>query len=138
MSYYKGLYGSWLPRPDPKGKKNTLRTPGLNRTVLKQLYSDLSKLYDMLVDRESLTTRSSDHPEDIDGPGEIMPRALRKVLSEYDRSTPPVLPPIPFDTPIMPKIRDAKNLSRKLKKEELNRVLQVIIDKFRECKQERF
>jgi hypothetical protein len=130
MSYYKNLYGNWLPKPDPKGKKNKLRTPGLNRVVLNQLYTDLSKLYDMLVDRQSLTTRSNDLREDIYDTGDIMPRALRKVLSEYDRSTPPVLPPIPFDTPIMPKIRDANNLSKKLKKEELNKVLKVIINNF--------
>lgn len=134
MSYYKNLYGSWPPKPDPKGKKNKLHTPGLNRAVLNQLYSDLSKLYDMLVDRHSLTTRSSDLTEDIYDTGDTMPRALRKVLSEYDRSTPPVLPPIPFDTPLMPKIRDANNLSKRLKKEELNRVLQVNINKFQKQK----
>jgi hypothetical protein len=32
-------------------------------------------------------------------PKQMTVRALRQVLSEYDRSTPPVLPPIPFDIP---------------------------------------
>lgn len=31
--------------------------------------------------------------------------AIRRIMSEYDRSTPPVQPAIPFDTPMLPNIR---------------------------------
>ncbi|KAE9976349.1 hypothetical protein BLS_001362 [Venturia inaequalis] len=133
MSYYRSKYGSWPPKAS--SKKNTLETSGLNRIVLKDLYQDLGNLYDLLVDRQSLTTRTTDmiieddDTEDADGP---MQRALRKVLNEYDRSTPPVQPPIPFDTPLIPQLilsgnasADKKLTAKKLKKENLNEVLKA-------------
>jgi hypothetical protein len=132
MSYYRSKYGSWPPKAS--SKKNSLETSGLNRLVLKDLYHDLGNLYDLLVDRQSLTTRTTDmiiedddDTEDADGP---MQRALRKVLNEYDRSTPPVQPPIPFDTPLIPQLKlsgnvsaDKKLVAKKLKKDRLNEVL---------------
>lgn len=132
MSYYRSKYGSWPPKAS--SKKNSLETSGLNRLVLKDLYNDLGNLYDLLVDRQSLTTRTTDmiiedddDTEDADGP---MQRALRKVLNEYDRSTPPVQPPIPFDTPLIPQLKlsgsasaDKKLIAKKLKKENLDEVL---------------
>lgn len=131
VGYYKHKYGAWPPKAS--SKKNTLEISGLNRVVLKALYQDLSDLYDLLVNRTSLTSRTTDmvleddDSEDAEGP---MHRALRKVLNEYDRSTPPVQPPMPFDIPIIPSITltgdpktDTKNRGKKMKKEQLYQVL---------------
>src|SRR5262249_47839992 len=78
---------------------------GLNRVCLKMLYSDLCALYDLLVDRESLTSRGIDQGSD-DGTHEDHAdpnlSALRKMLGEFDTSSPPVLPPIHFDVPQLP------------------------------------
>lgn len=100
LSYYKDLFGNWPPKA--KSKKNHFSRGGLNRQCLKMLYSDVCALYDLLVDRESLTPRAIDQLfEEADG---INPSisALRKVLSEFDHSSPPVLPPIPYDVPKLP------------------------------------
>jgi hypothetical protein len=131
IGFYRHKYGAWPPKAS--SKKNSLETSGLNRLVLKDLYYDLSTLYDLLVDRNSLTTRTADmvmeedESEDAEGP---MQRALRRVLGEYDRSTPPVQPPVPFDTPILPSLTaigdhraESKARSKKLKKDQLNHVL---------------
>jgi hypothetical protein len=137
LGFYRHKYGAWPPKAS--SKKNSLETSGLNRLVLKDLYYDLSTLYDLLVDRNSLTTRSADmvmeddDSEDAEGP---MQRALRRVLGEYDRSTPPVQPPVPFDTPILPSLTaigdkraEAKSRSKKLKKDALNHVLHASYNK---------
>ncbi|KAF2423799.1 hypothetical protein EJ08DRAFT_672390 [Tothia fuscella] len=138
MNYYRGRFGAWPPKAS--SKKNNLETSGLNRLVLLELYRDLSDLYDLIVDRENLTTRTADlvveddyDGEDADGP---MQRALRKVLNEYDRSTPPVQPPMPFDTPIIPSLTaigdkkaEAKARTKKLKKDTLNHVLHASYNK---------
>lgn len=120
MTYQKGKWGSWPPKV---GKKNNLQTDGLNRTVLRDLYADVCLLYDLLVDRTSLTTRAGDLAEEFSDSADIIPRTLRKVLAEYDRSTPPVLPPIPFDVPMLPKIDDKRDITKKLKKSEVGAVL---------------
>lgn len=105
MSYYRHRFGSWPPKGS---KKNPLGT-GLNRTVLRELYHDMCDMYDLLVDRSSLTTRSIDmtsnlNDKDVDK-SEIPAMAVRQVESEYDRSTPPVSPPVPFDIPLVPNIQ---------------------------------
>ncbi|KAF2461922.1 hypothetical protein BDY21DRAFT_277319 [Lineolata rhizophorae] len=134
MSYYKHKYGSWPPKAS--SKKNDLETSGLNRLVLKDLYHDFSQLYDLLVDRKSLTTRTSEAtiPDD-DEVGDPIHRSLRRVENEYDHSSPPVQPPIPFDVPILPSLvgtragygadpkKDAKARHKKLKSDEVNAVL---------------
>ena len=120
ITYQKAKWGHWPPRV---GKKNNLQTDGLNRIVLKELYADVCLLYDLLVDRAALTTRTGDLAEELTDTGDIIPRTLRKVLAEYDRSTPPVLPPVPFDVPILPKATNQRDLGRKLKKHEVNEVL---------------
>ncbi|KAF2999452.1 hypothetical protein E8E13_007935 [Curvularia kusanoi] len=138
IDYYKHKYGSWLPKA--RSKKNNLTTNGLNRLVLRDMYRDLSSLYDLLVDRTDLTNRTADGfiIED-EGMGfvAVNARAMRKALSEYDRSTPPVQPPIPFDLPLYPTLKglrpeypsgdekkDAKARSKKLKSDELAKMLQ--------------
>jgi hypothetical protein len=134
IDYYKAKYGSWLPRA--KSKKNNLTTSGLNRLVLLDIYRDMSSLYDLLVDRTNLTIRTADgflaEDEGTDYES-VVRRALRKVLSEYDRSTPPVQPPIPFDLPLYPTSKsvhtgdakkDAKARAKKLHKDEILKVLQ--------------
>ncbi len=103
LSYYKHLYGSWPPKAN---KKNHLTTDGLSRVVLQQLYQDLCVLYDLIVDRESYTTRKLDVEED--GEEEVMTEheleilALRKIMSEHDRAMLPLSPPMPFDLPRLP------------------------------------
>lgn len=103
LSYYKDLHGQWPPKAS--SKKNKFSENGLNRLVLKCLYADLSSLYDYLVDTKALTTRAYDASDDQDATN-VAPAAaaLRKLLGEFDRSSPPVQPPIPFDIPLLPTI----------------------------------
>lgn len=111
---YKHRFGAWPPKA--KSKKNAFEESGLNRLLLKEVYQDFSDLYDVLVDRQSLTTRSADIPSEDgpDDPQEPTPRALRRVMSEYDRSTPPVQPPVPFDTPLIPSLHSTRRNFEKL------------------------
>ncbi|EKG12632.1 hypothetical protein MPH_10298 [Macrophomina phaseolina MS6] len=134
ISYYKSKYGAWPPKAN--SKKNNLETDGLNRIVLQDLYHDFSCLYDLLVDRENLTTRTMDSAPGDDENAEPMFRALRLVLSEYDRSVPPFQPPIPFDCPMLPDLRltrsdygtgdekkDAKARKKDLKDDEIAQMM---------------
>lgn len=139
VAYYKHKYGSWPPKAS--SKKNSLETSGLNRLVLIDLYHDVSHLYNLLVDRKSLTTRTVEGPSDDDGADdvdEMTTKALRRVLSEYDRSSPPVQPPVPFDIPIYPDLKttrggygigdakkDAKTRRKKLKDDEIATLLKA-------------
>ncbi|KAK4151670.1 hypothetical protein C8A00DRAFT_45163 [Chaetomidium leptoderma] len=108
LGYYKNLFGNWPPRA--RSKKNHFSQSGLNRQCLKILYSDFCALYDLLVDRQSITPRVIGEGYDEDGDesskdkklGEASISALRMVLGEFDKSSPPVLPPIPFDVPKLP------------------------------------
>ncbi|KAJ5937654.1 hypothetical protein N7454_003996 [Penicillium verhagenii] len=137
MQFYRQKYGSWPPKA--RSKKNEFEESGLNRQLLLDLYHDFTDLYDLLVDRTSLTTRTID----ASGSGgdnsstdlkDVTLRALRHILSEYDRSTPPVLPPIPFDVPQIPSLqvlhrkplepkKATKLRSKKLKNSDINAVL---------------
>lgn len=104
MGYYRRFYGSWPPKAS--SKKNDLRTNGLNRAVLRKVYTDLGDLYDLLVNRNKMTNRTADGVIVLDGSKDrpaIL--ALRHVLSQYDRSSPPVKPPMPFDLPRLPTIK---------------------------------
>lgn len=106
LGFYKSTFGNWPPKAS--SKKNRFTESGLNRLVLKALYSDMCALYDLLVDRQSLTPRLANQ---VTGEGESPPEesammsVLRKILTEYDTSTPPVLPPIPYDIPQIPSMR---------------------------------
>ena len=127
LNLYKHKYGAWPPKA--RSKKNDFEESGLNRLLLQEVYQDFSDLYDVLVDRTSLTTRSVDLPpqEDPNAPKDSIPRALRRVLDEYDRSIPPVQPPVPFDIPQIPSLSstrrgfDALDL-KKQKKESMKRL----------------
>ncbi|OJK04408.1 hypothetical protein ASPACDRAFT_37967 [Aspergillus aculeatus ATCC 16872] len=135
MQYYRQKYGSWPPKA--RSKKNQFEESGLNRQVVKDLYNDFANLYDMMVDRAALTTRTVDmaaETSETSDPDELMVRALRQILSEYDRSTPPVQPPIPFDIPQFPSLqtlerkpmdakKEAKKRAKKLKDADINAVL---------------
>lgn len=124
ISLYKQRYGAWPP--SARSKKNDFEESGLNRILLLQVYQDFADLYDVLVDRSALTTRSMDVPSnetlEATDPEEPNPRALRRVMSEYDRSVPPVQPPIPFDTPLLPSLattrRDFASLDPKKQRKE--------------------
>ncbi|KAI0136296.1 hypothetical protein BJ170DRAFT_677176 [Xylariales sp. AK1849] len=107
LGYYKNEFGSWPPKA--RSKKNPFSESGLNRQVLKILYSDLCVLYDAIADRESITPRAideSDTEDDASGNQDIA--ALRRILTEYDMSSPPVLPPIPYDIPRAPGLTSVK------------------------------
>ncbi len=138
LNLYREKYGAWPPKA--RSKKNDFEESGLNRILLQELYQDFSDLYDILVDRTSLTTRSIDVPSlgnSVPDDGqEPAPRALRRVMSEYDRSTPPVQPPMPFDTPLLPSLsttrrefnslderRQRKERAKELKDNEINQAL---------------
>ncbi|KAM3423054.1 hypothetical protein BST61_g521 [Cercospora zeina] len=135
LGLLKQRYGDWPPKAS--SKKNTLETSGLNRLVLRDVYHDLSSTYDLLVDRNSLTSRTIDGVNLDESRDEPVIRGLRSVLSEYDRSTPPVKPPIPFDLPQLPTLRssrkdfgadskkDTKSLLKKLKDDEIHQVLRA-------------
>ena len=134
---YKQRYGAWPP--SAKSKKNEFEESGLNRILLREVYQDVSDLYDVLVDRSSLTTRSVEvpsHDREMTDPDEPTPRALRRVMSEYDRSVPPVQPPVPFDTPLIPSLsttrrdfdslhpnKQRKESMKSLRDDEINQAL---------------
>lgn len=104
LSYLKAKYGSWPPKA--KSKKNELGSDGLSRIVLKALYFDFADAYDLYVDRTSITTRPLG-ASFFGAQGDLITeepaaRIIRRVFDEFDRSSPPVQPPIPFDTPILP------------------------------------
>ena len=134
IGMYKNRYGSWPPKAS--SKKNDLETSGLNRLVLMDVYHDLASVYDLLVDRNSLTTRTVDGMSlDSGAKEEPTVRALRAVLSEYDRSSPPVKPPVPFDLPKLPSLKstrpdfgsdkrkDIKAIQKKIKDDEIAQIL---------------
>ncbi|KAK7424885.1 hypothetical protein QQX98_000160 [Neonectria punicea] len=101
LGYYKSTFGNWPPKAS--SKKNPFSESGLNRLVLKVLYSDMCALYDLLVDRTNRTSRVMDEvPTISDAADKMTSSALRNIMSEFDRSKPPVLPPIPYDTPQIP------------------------------------
>ncbi|KAL6873121.1 hypothetical protein J3F83DRAFT_602051 [Trichoderma novae-zelandiae] len=101
LNYYKTAFGSWPPKAS--SKKNPFAESGLNRIVLKTLYSDHCALYDLLVDRNNLTSRVIDEVPTVSKEAdEMITSALRNIESEFDRSRPPVLPPIPYDLPLIP------------------------------------
>lgn len=105
ISYYRQRYGSWPPKA--KSKKNNFEESGLNRLLLREVYEDFTDLYDIFADRTQLTNRTIDMaaPDDnydVNDTKESIIHALRRIESEYDRSTPPVQPPIPFDIPLFP------------------------------------
>ncbi|KAF2480882.1 hypothetical protein BDY17DRAFT_234934, partial [Neohortaea acidophila] len=136
LAILKSRYGDWPPKA--KSKKNDLETSGLNRLVLRDLYADMCAVYNLLVDRTSLTSRTTDGIN-LSGPREEPTvRAIRIVLSEYDRSSPPVKPPVPFDLPIFPTLRtihrdyaqndankkkDLKMQQKKLRDDDLSHIL---------------
>ncbi|KAJ1333921.1 hypothetical protein MN608_03919 [Microdochium nivale] len=108
LGHYKTKFGNWPPKA--RSKKNTFSESGLNRQVLKILYSDCCALYDLLVNRENITTRAIDQSADDsdDDMGNPHLSALRRMLTEFDHSSPPVLPPMPFDVPMLPDMSTIK------------------------------
>ena len=113
IGYYRKRYGAWPPKPG--SKKYSLEVSGLNRLVLKEIYTDFCELYDMLVDQSSLTTRDRKLlPLDEEAAlttnvTEATRHALRRVEDEYDESDVPVHPPIPFDVPLFPTFTNSFN-----------------------------
>lgn len=108
ISLYKQSYGAWPPKA--KSKKNDFEESGLNRLLLRDVYQDFSDLYDMLVDRTALTTRTVDGISTHTSDGREDPReiSLRRVMEDFDRSSPPVLPPMPFDIARLPSLLDTR------------------------------
>lgn len=127
LSLYRNGYGSWPPRAS--SKKNSFEESGLNRILLLELYQDFSDLYDILVDRTALTTRSADldtDPISAADSDDFAP-TLRRVMNEFDHSSPPVQPPIPFDIPQIPSPlttrRGFKDLDPRKQKKERTKAL---------------
>ncbi|KAI4253497.1 MAG: hypothetical protein L6R42_007560 [Xanthoria sp. 1 TBL-2021] len=128
MTVYKEKYGAWPP--SAKSKKNEFEESGLNRILLQDVYQDFSDLYDALVNRNSITTRSADlapSSESTSDDEDVTAPALRRVMDEYDRSQPPIQPPVPFDTPLLPSLvgtrRGFETLDpKKQKKENVKRL----------------
>ncbi|KAJ6120882.1 hypothetical protein N7523_005162 [Penicillium sp. IBT 18751x] len=119
MGYYRQKYGSWPPKA--RSKKNEFEESGLNRLLLLDLYRDFTDLYDLLVDRTALTTRTIDSSgaggdASSTDPKDMTIRAIRQVLSEYDRMQP--LHRKPLDAK-----KEAKQNSKKLKSADINAVL---------------
>jgi hypothetical protein len=136
ISYYRRKYGAWPPKAS--SKKNNFEESGLNRVLLRELYQDFTDLYDMLADKQNLTPRTTDMAPMVDEAhgdiNETIQHALRRVESEFDRATPPVAPPIPFDVPIIPGFKNSFNRThvlaskssieaKRLKETEVNEVL---------------
>ncbi|KAL6720367.1 hypothetical protein ACLMJK_002288 [Lecanora helva] len=128
LNLYKHRYGAWPPKA--RSKKNDFEESGLNRKLLLEVYKDFSDLYDVLVDRNSHTDRTMGIPAQDSSSDSKQPRvrALRRVLDEYDRSTPPVQPPVPFDIPQLPSLshtrRDFSALDSKKQKSESKKKLE--------------
>jgi hypothetical protein len=138
-AHYRQRYGAWPPKAN--SKKNDFEESGLNRLLLKEVYQDFADLYDMLTDRTQLTNRTIDMAAldddyDFNDAYESLIHAIRRVESEYDRSTPPVQPPIPFDVPLFPSLstsfhrghvvdpsKDVKDRARRLRDNEVNELL---------------
>ncbi|KAL8652382.1 MAG: hypothetical protein Q9226_004297 [Calogaya cf. arnoldii] len=137
MTVYKEKYGAWPP--SAKSKKNEFEESGLNRLLLREVYQDFSDLYNALVNRNSITTRSVDlalSSETTSDDEDVTAPALRRVMDEYDRSQPPIQPPIPFDTPLLPSLvgtrrgfeildpkKQKKENVRRLANDEINQAL---------------
>ena len=138
LAFYKQRYGSWPPKA--KSKKNQFEESGLNRLLLREVYQDFSHLYDLMVERKEVTTRTADFllhdGSSMLDPTMPTPHVLRRLLGEFDRADPPVQPPIPFDTPMMPSLintrrdfdslpakKQAKESHKKLKDNEINQAL---------------
>ena len=138
LDHYKRRYGAWPPKAN--SKKHNFEESGLNRVLLLEMYSDFTDLYDMLVDRTNLTSRSVDlyslsEDAETNDINESLQHAMRRVESEYDRSGVPVLPPIPFDVPLVPSFSGSFNRqhvmipnssatsTKRLKDNEVNEVL---------------
>ena len=139
LAHYRHKYGAWPPKAG--SKKHNFEGSGLNRLVLRELYQDFCDLYDMLVDRSSMTTRTAnlvpldDDAFEFGDVAEATRHALRRVEGEYDSSDVPVHPPIPFDVPLVPTFTQSFNRShaelsnenarstKKLTENEVNEIL---------------
>ncbi|KAK5074073.1 hypothetical protein LTR64_006785 [Lithohypha guttulata] len=133
MAQYRRRYGAWPPKA--KSKKNNFDQDGLNRLLVREVYEDFCNLYDMLVNPREMTNRTIDLQPMVEEKGttETIQHALRSMESEFDRSTPPVIPPIPFDTPLIPSLDQSfkggnaltahGGGSAKLKANEINELL---------------
>jgi hypothetical protein len=134
LNHYKMAFGNWPPKAS--SNKNPFAESGLNRVVLKMLYADMCALYDLLVDRTNRTSRVIDEaPALSSDPDKMILSALRVMMSEYDRSRPPVLPPVPYDVPQLPSMtsifeaydklppKDQVKFEKKIKEHELILVL---------------
>ena len=136
IGLYKHRYGAWPPKAS--SKKNDFEESGLNRLLLQQVYQDMCDLYDVLADLSNFTTRQVGLPPDEEpaGPNESGPRALRRVLGEFDRSTTTIQPAIPFDVPLIPSLssirrgfdaldpkKQKKESGKKLSDSEINTAL---------------
>lgn len=118
IHFYKGRYKKWPP-------KTTRCGTGINRQIFQDLYRDLCSVYDLFVDRtrtESRETQVNNNPSDAN---DARVNVLRQILDEYNFSSPPVKPSIPFNIPIFPSTcpaalgLDRKAAAKKITDEDL-------------------
>jgi len=125
LGHYKKQYGNWPPKA--KSKKNEFEESGLNRSLLQSVYQDFTDLYDLLVNRDELTERTVDSSHGDTLSEDTNKDALRKLLSEFDRSLTPVRPPIPYDLPKLPDFaalkRDTNSMDQKKRDKETSKKL---------------
>ena len=126
ISNYRKTYGNWPPKPDTE-PLHDFADSGLNRLVLKEIHQDFADLYDVLVDRTSITPRPDVHPLPLDADENPAFHALRRIMDEFDRNSPPIVPAIPFDLPRLPDLGTLRGGPRStdasLKKAQINEIL---------------
>lgn len=152
MSHMKHVFGAWPPRPGRYGKGGgTTENGGLNRIVLRRLYDDVCAIYDLTVDREWLhgerihfegtqagedattASSSSDQSAEAKEKNDRHRKTMRSIMAEFDKSSVPVQPEMPFDLPRLPyrlssatrrkKVGFLAMFSKKFKAEETNEML---------------
>ncbi|KAI5784851.1 hypothetical protein FPQ18DRAFT_91349 [Pyronema domesticum] len=142
MNHMKWVFGAWPPRPERVGKGGGhSKTGGLNRVVLKRLYDDVCAIYDILVDREWLhgerihfDAAETEENEEAKEKNEKYRKVLRNIQREFDQSSVPIQPDMPFDMPRVPaRLASSKKskktglfsrFSKKFKAEEINEIFQ--------------
>jgi hypothetical protein len=146
MNHMRHVFGSWPPKAGKHGKGGgSTEKGGLNRVVLKRLYDDMCCVYDLTVDREWLhgerihfegTQGSSDSEESDEAKdkNERHRKTMRTIMGEFDKSSVPIQPEMPFDLPRLPyrlpsatrkkKVGLFARFSKKFKSEEISEMLQ--------------
>lgn len=141
MNQMKATFGSWPPKAGKHGKGEfDLEHGGLNRIVLRKLYEDGCRIYDLTVDREWLggerinfESPSKNESVDFVERDKRHRAVMGKIFAEFDKCSAPVQPEMPFNQPLIPyrpegpakkkKLSIFSKSSKRIKAEEINGVL---------------